>query len=166
MDRELRIAIIGCGGSGRSMAAALHEVDADVTLVNRSQERGSVAARMLDLPFIPLCQFSLRGYSMLVNATPVGRNGETLPIDLSEMAQDSVIVDLTYTQKTTQLMQQATALGFIAIDGWNILVSQVRHQYQLMTGELMPEDLARNVLGISPAPPRNHCVPETATKMH
>ncbi|MBV9497303.1 MAG: type I 3-dehydroquinate dehydratase, partial [Acidobacteria bacterium] len=30
-----RVAVIGCGGSGRAMAAALHDAGADVTLVNR-----------------------------------------------------------------------------------------------------------------------------------
>ncbi|HKO57492.1 MAG TPA: type I 3-dehydroquinate dehydratase, partial [Thermoanaerobaculia bacterium] len=53
-----RIAVIGCGGSGRAVAAALQQAGADVTLVNRGFDRGSFAVRLLRLPFLPLAGFA------------------------------------------------------------------------------------------------------------
>jgi len=150
-----QIAIIGCGGSGRSMAAALREVGAEVTLVNRSIERGNrslergrAAGKMLNLPFIPLSQFSAYGYTILVNATPLGRKGEAYPVDLIGMKENSVIFDLIYMAEQTQLMRQAESLGFLTVDGRENLISQVCHQYRLMTGDLMSENLARGVVGM------------------
>ena len=80
-----KTAVIGCGGAGRAVAAALDRLGADVTLVNRSLERGLRAQQRLGLPFTPLAAFSPSGYSTLVNATPVGRDGESLPFDVAQM---------------------------------------------------------------------------------
>src|SRR5262249_12156632 len=67
-----RAAVVGCGGSGRAVAASLQIAGADVTLVNRGLERGRRAVQLLGLNFVPLNDFSVDGYSVVVNATPVG----------------------------------------------------------------------------------------------
>jgi 3-dehydroquinate dehydratase / shikimate dehydrogenase len=144
-----RIAVVGCGGSGRVIAAALVEAGAEVTLVNRGFDRGRWAERLLGLQFIPLQEFSLRGFSALVNATPVGRNGEELPIDLKSLNSGSLVVDLVYRRKgATPLMTSAQALGHQVIEGHKVLLAQTMRQYSLMTGEQMPERLARGLLGL------------------
>ena len=66
-----RVAVVGCGGSGRAAAAGLGLAGAQVTLVNRSLWRGEYAAELLGLPFIPLAEFDPRSFSVLINATPV-----------------------------------------------------------------------------------------------
>ena len=43
-----RAAVIGCGGAGRAIAAALVQSGAGVTLVNRGVERGNHAAELLE----------------------------------------------------------------------------------------------------------------------
>jgi 3-dehydroquinate dehydratase/shikimate dehydrogenase len=107
-----RVAVVGCGGSGRVAAAALVEAGAEVTLVNRGFDRGMWAGRLLGLRFVPLQEFSLRGFSALVNATPVGRNGEELPVDLKSLDSGSLVVDLVYRRKgATPLMTSAQARG-------------------------------------------------------
>ena len=54
--KEKRAAVIGCGGAGRAIAAALVESGAGVTLINRGAERGEHAAALLGLPYIPLAR--------------------------------------------------------------------------------------------------------------
>jgi 3-dehydroquinate dehydratase/shikimate dehydrogenase len=144
-----RVAVVGCGGSGRVAAAALVEAGAEVTLVNRGFDRGMWAGRLLGLPFVPLQEFSLRGFSALVNATPVGRNGEELPVDLKSLDSGSLVVDLVYRRKgATPLVTSAQALGHKVIEGRKVLLAQTIRQYGLMTGEQMPERLARGLLGL------------------
>jgi 3-dehydroquinate dehydratase/shikimate dehydrogenase len=143
------VAIIGCGGSGRIAAAALSQAGAKVTLVNRGIERGQWAARLLGFPFVPLESFSARGYGAIVNATPVGRNGEQLPVNLAELDQEATVVDMVYNHgRETALTEQARALGLQVVDGWLILLAQARRQYYLMTGETMPMNLGRRLLGL------------------
>ena len=141
-----KVAVVGCGGSGRAIAAALDEAGAHVTLVNRGLERGLRAFELLCLPFVPLSEFSPKGYSMIVNATPVGRNGGTLPFKLTDLDADAVIVDLVYAAQTTSLIAGAVASGSVAIDGLEVLSVQVRRQFHLMTGKEMPIHLASDIL--------------------
>ena len=145
--RRQKAAVIGCGGAGRAVAATLQQHGADVTLVNRSLDRGLRAQRLLGLPFIPLASFSADNYSTLVNATPVGRNGEALPFDVNRMPADGIVIDLAYGQEATPLVSRALSLGLRAVDGLEVLLIQVLQQFRLMTGLEMPLDLARERLG-------------------
>lgn len=144
-----KVAVVGCGGSGRAIAAALDQAGADVTLVNRGLERGLHASQLLGLPFRPLSEFAVNGYSLIVNATPVGRDNGDLPFELTGLSRDVVIVDLVYGAKTTRLIASALALGSIAIDGREVLYLQVRRQFHLMTGQEMPADLVSQILGMT-----------------
>ncbi len=94
-----RVAVVGCGGSGRVAAAALVQAGAEVTLINRGSDRGTWAGSLLGLRFVPLKDFSLHGYSAMINATPVGRDGEELPVDLKSLDPGSLVVDLAYRRE-------------------------------------------------------------------
>jgi shikimate dehydrogenase len=85
---------------------------------------------------------------MVVNATPVGRNGEALPFDLRQMRNGGSVVDLTYGRERTPLIRQALSLGMTAIEGLEVLLIQVLRQFHLMTGTEMPTDLPRERLGL------------------
>ena len=146
--KRRKAAVVGCGGAGRAVAAALDKLGAEVTLVNRSLDRGERAGALLHLPFVPLSQFSSDGCSLIVNATPLGRNGEALPFDLRRMEPAGSVIDLTYGHETTPLVRQALGLGMTAIEGLEVLLIQVLHQFHLMTGLDMPLDLAREQLGL------------------
>jgi shikimate 5-dehydrogenase len=107
------------------------------------------AGHLLGLRFVPLRKFSLRGFSALVNATSVGREGEELPVDLKGLDSGSLVVDLVYRRTgTTPLTAAAQALGHKVIEGRKVLLAQTMRQYSLMTGEQMPVGLARRLLGL------------------
>ena len=142
-----RVAVIGCGGSGRPIAAALQRAGADVTLVNRSAARGLWASKLLGLPFVPLAQFNTGEHDMIINATPVGREGEELPIDVTSMPRRSVVVDLVFAAPATPLSNVARRCGHTVIDGRDILLVQAARQYKLITGEEMPRMPACDLLG-------------------
>jgi 3-dehydroquinate dehydratase/shikimate dehydrogenase len=142
-----RVAVIGCGGSGRPIAAALRRAGADVTLVNRSAARGLWASKLLGLPFVPLAQFTATDCDMIINATPVGREGEELPVDVTSMPRGSVIVDLVFAIPATPFSALARRCGHTVIDGRDILLAQAARQYELMTGEEMPQMPAYDLLG-------------------
>jgi shikimate 5-dehydrogenase len=134
----------------------LSQAGAHVTLVNRSVQRGLWAARLLGLPFVPLEAFSASGYSAIVNATPVGSNGERLPVKLAELDPGATVVDLAYRRAgETALIEQAQALEHHVVDGRLVLLAQTRRQYYLMTGETMPESLGRRLLGLPAATAKN-----------
>jgi 3-dehydroquinate dehydratase/shikimate dehydrogenase len=141
-----RIAVIGCGGAGRAVAAALDKAGAGVTLVNRGLERGLWATRLLRLPFIRLSEFSADGFSIVVNATPVGRDDGKMPFDARRLGKDAVVVDLAYGVDPTPLIATALASGRVAIDGKEVLLIQVQQQFRMMTNQEMPIGLTRRAL--------------------
>jgi 3-dehydroquinate dehydratase/shikimate dehydrogenase len=145
--RNQRVAVVGCGGSGRAIAAALQQAGADVTLVNRGFDRASLAIRLLQLPFVPLASFSPRGYAIVVNATPVGNRAGESPFDPAGLGDDAVVIDLVYGQEPTALVTATRARGQITIDGRDVLRTQAMSQFHLMTGEPMPAEVPGQILG-------------------
>ena len=144
--REKRAAVIGCGGAGRAIAAALVQSGAGVTLINRGAERGEHAAALLGLPYIPLRDFDAEGYDIVVNATPVGRDTDEVPFELERLNNDAVVIDLVYGSRPTPLVGTTRARRQFTIDGRDVLVTQVRHQFRLMTGKDMPLPQIINIL--------------------
>ena len=136
--KEKRAAVIGCGGAGRAIAAALVQSGAGVTLVNRGSDRGEHAAELLGLPYIPLRDFDAEGYDIVVNATPVGRDTDEVPFELDQLSDDAVVIDLVYGSRPTPLVGTTRARHQLAIDGRDVLVTQVSRQFRLMTGKEMP----------------------------
>jgi 3-dehydroquinate dehydratase/shikimate dehydrogenase len=145
--KEKRAAVIGCGGAGRAIAAALAQSGAGVTLINRGSLRGQYAARLLDLPYVPLREFRAAGYDIVVNATPVGRDDNDAPFDLESLNEDGVVIDLVYGKKPTPLVQKSRAREQVVIDGRDVLLTQVGRQFSMMTGTEMPVTLAAEKLG-------------------
>jgi 3-dehydroquinate dehydratase/shikimate dehydrogenase len=145
--REKRAAVIGCGGAGRAIAAALVQSGAGVTLINRGAERGERAASLLGLPYIPLPDFDAGGYDIVVNATPVGRDTDEVPFKLERLNNDAVVIDLVYGSRPTPLVDTTLARRQVAIDGRDVLLTQVRRQFRMMTGKEMSAALALEALG-------------------
>lgn len=137
--REKRAAVIGCGGAGRAIAAALAESGAGVTLINRGAERGERAATLLGLPYVPLLDFNAEGYDIVVNATPVGRDTDEVPFQFERLSNDAIVIDLVYGSRPTSLVHKTLARRQVAIDGRDVLLTQVRNQFRLMTGQEMPQ---------------------------
>jgi 3-dehydroquinate dehydratase / shikimate dehydrogenase len=139
----IKAAVIGCGGAGRAIAAALQQAGAQVSLVNRGRERGDLAVRLLGLPFIALSNFEPTGFSLLVNATPVGRDDNSIPFDIDTLSPDTLVIDLVYRARPTSLATGVAARGGTIIDGYDVLLNQVRKQFHMMTGWELPSTVGR-----------------------
>ncbi len=163
-----RAAVIGAGGGGRAAALGLARAGAQVTLFNRTQERGQQAAADLNLPFLPLQALQPADYDLLVNATSLGRApvapisfgspgagtaAEPLPFAVAALRPGAVVIDLVYRhapEGPTPLRAAAGAHGAATIDGREVLLGQALAQFRLMTGRDLPKPLARRLLDLPP----------------
>ena len=159
--RQKRAAVIGCGGAGRAIASALVQSGAGVTLINRGAERGHHAAELLGLPYIPLPDFDAEGYDIVVNATPVGRDSNEVPFKLENLNDEAVVIDLVYGARPTPLIVNSVAREQVAIDGRDVLLTQVLRQFRMMTGREMPATIALDTLGRRPVSPEVVNPPQT-----
>jgi 3-dehydroquinate dehydratase / shikimate dehydrogenase len=142
----VKAAVIGCGGAGRAIAAALQQTGSEVTLVNRGLQRGKYAMQLLDLPFVPLSEFRANGFDVIVNATPVGKDNDGFPFVMDSMGAETLVIDLAYGSRPTPLVSAVIARGGTAIDGYDVLLSQVRKQFCVMTGLEMPAEISREMV--------------------
>ncbi len=153
-------AVVGCGGAGRAAALGLAEAGMQVTLVNRSADRGREAADMLDLPFAPLATFEPATFDVLINATSLGRAGDPLPFATDGLGVDAsraekaeqgprAVLDLVYGRAPTPLLRQAAAAGATTIDGRDVLVHQALEQFEGMTGHRLDLGLAHSLLDMT-----------------
>ncbi|HKP95396.1 MAG TPA: shikimate dehydrogenase [Fibrobacteria bacterium] len=148
------VAIIGNGGSARTIAYALLMQDrpSRVILVGRDPEKSKrLAAEIADrldlhggsgaLPAPEAITFReypsvRREVQVVVNATPVGMhpNTDASPLDPSDLEAGQIIYDIVYAPERTRLMRDARAKGLETVGGLGMLVHQGRASFEFWTG--------------------------------
>jgi len=79
--------------------------------------------------------------AVVVNATPLGRAGETLPDGIVERAAG--LIDWPYGDQRTPSVVSALALGFPVADGRDVLLAQAAASFELWTGVAAPIEAMR-----------------------
>ncbi|HEX6360670.1 type I 3-dehydroquinate dehydratase [Actinophytocola sp.] len=130
-----KAAVVGCGGAGRGAADGLLRAGLVPTIINRGPARGSYAAELLGVPYLPLAKFAPEKYSLIVHATPMR---DEPPFAVDRLADGTVVVDLTYGPDETGLAAAARARGLVVVDGWRVLEVEVDQQFRLLTGRSIP----------------------------
>jgi 3-dehydroquinate dehydratase/shikimate dehydrogenase len=143
-------AVLGAGGAGRAAAAGLAMAGCRVTLFNRGEDRGAEVARALHVGFAPWNELVADRFAILVNATPLGLEGaESLPLDVAQLGAGAAVVDMAYGEAPTALIEGAARRGCRTVDGREVLLQQARGQFFRMTGQELPEKVARQALGLA-----------------
>lgn len=133
------IAIIGCGGTGRTIAASLKKYTSDITLVNRTLAKGIEIASVIRLPFITLQEFDAGNFDIIIHATPLGKNQEETPFKLTNLKPDSIVIDHVYSlRKETALVRYCRLCNIKVIDGIEIARLQIKQQFKSLTGVEKP----------------------------
>jgi len=136
-----RVAIVGSGGTARGIGAALALEGAEVVLFGRSAGRTEDAARAIGARSAPLASLPQFRWDVLVNATPLGRQGERLvPPDA---LRGRAVVDAVYGPGQTLLVREAREAGLAVFDGLDLLAAQGRLQFERMTGAAASEQRLR-----------------------
>lgn len=141
-----RAIVVGCGGAGRAAAIGLVQAGASVLLANRHEARGRFAAELLGLPWVGLDDLDVSHGDIVVNATPLGRDGEAPAFDPHTLPPGAVVVDFVYAEPPTPLAVQARAAGHEVVDGREVLAVEVALQFQRMTGHVLDESLAHELV--------------------
>jgi 3-dehydroquinate dehydratase / shikimate dehydrogenase len=134
----MRAAVVGAGGSARSVISGLRSRGARVTIHARRPAAAEdlAAATGATAGAWPVPAGS---WQLLVNTTPVG----TYPdVDRSPVSADALdgrlVYDLIYNPRPTRLLREAAAAGCRTLDGLDMLVAQAVRQFAWWTG-VMPE---------------------------
>jgi shikimate dehydrogenase len=138
-----RALVIGAGGAARAITHALGRVGAHVTVAARRPEAARRAAALAPkADATGLDGVAVEGFDVVVNATPLGMDGEAPPFDTAELHAGQFVYDTVYPIETP-LLGEARARGLRAAGGLGMLVHQGALSFSLWTGVAPPLDVMR-----------------------
>jgi shikimate dehydrogenase len=141
-----RCLVVGAGGAARAVIAGLADAGAqEVVVVNRSPDRGSLAAGLAGPAGRVGVPADAGHCDLVVNATPLGmegadRDGGEWPIDPALLVKGQLVVDLVYRPRRTAWLLAARERGAEVANGLGMLVHQAALQLQAWTGAEPPVD--------------------------
>ncbi|WP_228563634.1 shikimate dehydrogenase family protein [Catenulispora rubra] len=126
-----RVALVGAGGAGGAVAAALLGADiAHLAVCDRDEDRLDTLVSRLEQHHPGRISGSttpqVRDVDLAVNATPLGlRPDDPLPFAVEQLAPGTVVADIIMQPKDTALLQAAAALGHRIHHGSHMLTHQI-----------------------------------------
>ena len=148
------IALLGAGGSARSILVSLAEAFVQrILIVNRTPEK----AKQLMVEFaplfpqtkieaVPMDQMKSESIDLLINTTTVGMKEVATPVPLEECRQVRCVVDIIYSPRETLLLKQARLRGLPFINGIGMLLCQGGAAFEFWTGRPAPLEQMRSAL--------------------
>lgn len=122
-------AVLGAGGAGLAISEALLSAGASVTLSDKDSDRAAAGIARLAERFGDAVQEGrpAQSHDLVVNATPVGMNGDTrIPIDLDALQPGALVADAIMKPPVTPLLQEASRRGHPTIEGRHMLDGQAQ----------------------------------------
>lgn len=143
-----RVLLLGAGGAARAIAISLSDAGSEVVVAARKPEQSAEVAglakdaRASSLEPAVLAQ-EISEADIVINATPVGRGGEALPLSAGDLTQRHCVVDLIYHPESTPLLQIARERGAATFNGLGMLVHQAALSFEAWTGVPAPIEAMR-----------------------
>lgn len=140
-----RMVIAGAGGAARAVAFQLAADGADITVINRTEERAVELAKEISAAALPGkirgtglsgLKDLLRDADVLINTTTLGMypNTDTAIATAEELHSGLTVFDIVYNPLETRLLREAKAAGAKTISGVLMLVYQGAEAFRLWTG--------------------------------
>ncbi|HVJ83960.1 MAG TPA: type I 3-dehydroquinate dehydratase [Planctomycetia bacterium] len=152
-DRQ--VLILGAGGVACSIAHALKDAGAFVTVTSRRPEEGKSLAAQINCRFLEWHERYRELFEVLVNCTPVGMHPDVqaTPFHQGTLREGMVVMDTVYHPENTLLVREARERGCLVATGVEMFVRQAEAQFRLFTGRSAPPDLMRELVReeLSPA---------------
>ncbi len=143
--------VYGAGGAARACALALARAGVgEIAVAVREPARADGVHRALEgfrasLRVLRLEDAVEERPSLVVNATPLGEDGQSLP--LPRISSDVLVVDLLYRPAVTPLLSAANAAGARAFGGLGLLLHQAALSFELWTGREAPLEAMSAAVG-------------------
>lgn len=136
-----RCLVLGAGGAARAIVLALGRAGAAVTVAARRPDAATTGAALApggEAIALDEVDDRLASIDVVVNATPLGMQGEPPPFDPDRLRTDQLVVDTVYHPIETPLLEVARARGVPATNGLGMLVHQAAISFESFTGEPAP----------------------------
>ena len=129
------VLVAGAGGAARAIVLALGGAGARVTVAARRRDAADTAAGLVPGGHgATLGEIDPGVFALVVNATPLGMQGESGPVPGERLNPGQLVVDTVYHPMETPFLAAARARGIHAANGLGMLVHQAALAFELWTG--------------------------------
>lgn len=121
--------VLGAGGAARAITFMLGEAGARIHVANRTEGKAVELAADIGGTAHPLDEAGavIESADILINATSVGMDADTSPVEAGALHGGLVVMDAVYSPLETRLLRDAAAVGAETVDGsWMLLYQGVR----------------------------------------
>ncbi len=144
---DRRVAVLGAGGVARAIVAALAHYGCEVTVYNRTLQRGQRLAEEFGAASAGLDSLARLDAEIVINCTSVGMHPDVDSSPLEKIPPCvQAVFDTIYNPVETRLIRQARAAGCAAITGLEMFVNQAVAQFERWTAKPAPRDVMREVV--------------------
>lgn len=149
--RGRTVLVLGAGGVAQAICAAAMQDGAErILIANRTADRAVelaakfVGARAVDWAARPS---ALAEADIVINATSLGMDGQSSPLDTWQGARDGAVAfDTVYTPAVRPFLERARAAGLTCVDGLAMLIGQARPSFRQLFGQAAPEEIDADTL--------------------
>lgn len=141
------VLIIGAGGAARAVAFGVKQEGGNITILNRSKDKGEKLASQVNGKYLSLSEYNeeasantisnhLEYIDIIVNTTSVGMtpNIDESPVNPSILNKNMTVMDIVYNPLKTKLLKDAEIVGCKTVDGLSMFIHQGAAQFELFTG--------------------------------
>jgi shikimate dehydrogenase len=145
------VLVVGAGGAARAIVLALGNAGARVTVAARRIDAAQAAAALAPGGHAAAVEeLDPAPYALVVNATPLGMQGEDGPVPVDALNPDQFVVDTVYHPMETPFLAAARARGIRAVNGLGMLVHQAALAFESWTGVAAPVAVMREAASRDP----------------
>ncbi|QEH67969.1 shikimate dehydrogenase [Cellulosilyticum sp. ST5] len=161
-----KMTLVGAGGAATAIAiqAALDGVT-EISIFNIKDdffakaentvktinEKTACKAKLFDLADLDALKAEIATSALFTNATGMGMKpleGQTYIPDASFLRPELIVSDVVYSPAETALLKMAREVGCKTINGIGMMIYQGAAGFKMWTGEEMPVDHVKQVLGL------------------
>ncbi len=141
------VAVLGAGGAGRAIVAALVHYGAKVVIYNRTLQKAEKLAEEFNSRAAPLSDAPTSEAEILINCTSIGMHPNVDDCPLETIPTGVIVVfDTVYNPLQTRLLRLAEAGGIATVTGLEMFLNQAIAQFEIWTSQKAPRDVMREVV--------------------
>ncbi|MFN3467880.1 MAG: shikimate dehydrogenase, partial [Candidatus Brocadiales bacterium] len=131
--RGRKVTLIGAGGAARAIAFGLKGKGADITVVNRTEDRARRLVRELGCRYERFEDITKTDGEVLINTTSVGMypRMDATPVPPEVLRPGMWVFDVVYNPLKTRLLREAEKRGCLTLDGLKMFLYQAALQLRL-----------------------------------
>jgi 3-dehydroquinate dehydratase/shikimate dehydrogenase len=152
-----KVTIIGAGGVARAVAAEVFRMSGKALILNRTIHKAKNIASLYNFRWGGLDEHGIElidKYSdIIIQATSAGMEEDDAfdPLELYRFTGKEIVMDLVYFTAQTPFLTRAASAGCKTINGYDMIIHQMYHQYKHIMGKEISQQLLSRVVNMTGA---------------